>query len=488
MTDKREEIRFGTDGWRGIIADGFTFANVARLAQATAEFLACPQRAKLSIYADWETEYRPATEGVIIGYDTRFLSQEFAEYFARVLHDNGIPVALSDSPVPTPAISYDVIDRRQAAGVMITASHNPPIYNGVKFKPEYGGSAPKEVTDAIEARLPAAIPIPKSLPENIAKIDLKGPLLAKIKTLIDPARLTAAPVLVVIDSMYGSAQGYVKSLLDDYDVLSLPIRAKRDPLFGGINPEPLDKNLVALRAVIASRYQKTKRIIGVATDGDGDRISAMDERGSFIDMQRTFALILRYLVEKRGWRGAVVKSFALTDMATKMCAQYGLPLIEVPIGFKYACEQILKRGDVLIAAEESGSIGVKGHIPDRDGVLCSLLLTEIAATARGTMSEEIENMFAEVGSHFYWRCDLHIKARQEIVAKLLKQPPKTFAGRPVKAIETLDGLKLRFADGWLLLRASGTEPILRLYCEMSTPDDVKEVLDMAKRFACAEER
>ncbi|MCI2425531.1 phosphoglucomutase/phosphomannomutase family protein [Candidatus Acetothermia bacterium] len=483
MADKREEIRFGTDGWRGIIANDFTFANVARLAQATAEFLVSPQRAKLSIYTDWGAEYRPATEGVIIGYDTRFLSPEFALYFARVLQDNGIPVALSDSPVPTPAISYDVINRRQAAGVMITASHNPSIYNGVKFKPEYGGSAPQEVTDIIESLLVPVAPTPKSLPEDITKIDLKRPLLAKIRTLIDPARLTAAPVLVVIDSMYGSAQGYAKSLLDEYDVSSLPIRATRNPLFSGINPEPLDKNLVALRAVIASRYQTNKRIIGVATDGDGDRISAMDECGNFIDMHRTFALILRYLVEERGWRGAVVKSFALTDMATKMCTQYGLPLIEVPIGFKYACKQILTRGDVLIAAEESGSIGVKGHIPDRDGILCSLLLAEIAATARGTISEEIENIFAEIGPHFYRRCDLHIERRQEIVAKLLKQPPERFAGRPVKAIERLDGLKLRFADGWLLLRASGTEPILRLYCEMSTRAAVEEVLDMAARFA-----
>ncbi len=488
MTDKCEEIRFGTDGWRGIIADDFTFANVARLAQATADFLVSPQRVKLSIYTDWGAEYRAATKGVIIGYDTRFLSPEFANYFACVLYDNGIPVALSDSPVPTPAISYDVINRQQAAGVMITASHNPPIYNGVKFKPEYGGSAPQGVTDIIERGLSPVALAPQSQPEDITTIDLKRPLLAKIKTLIDPAHLTSAPVLVVIDSMYGSAQGYVKSLLDEYDVPSLPIRATRNPLFGGINPEPLDRNLVALREAIASRYQATNRIIGVATDGDGDRISAMDERGNFIDMQRTFALILRYLVERRGWRGAVVKSFALTDMATKMSAHYGLPLIDIPIGFKYACEQILTRGDVLIAAEESGSIGVKGHIPDRDGVLCSLLLAEIAATARGTIGEEIENMFAEFGPHFYRRCDLHIERRQAIIAKLLKEPPTTFANRLIKEVETLDGLKLRFADGWLLLRASGTEPILRLYCEMSTLDDVNDVLDMAKKFALSQGR
>lgn len=228
--------------------------------------------------------------------------------------------------------------------------------------------------------------------------------------------------------------------------------------------------------------RRKQPLIGVVTDGDGDRISAMDEAGGFIDAHRTFALVLRYLVEERGWRGAVVKSFALTDMAEALCQEYNLELIEVPIGFKYACEQILKR-NVLIAAEESGGIAIRGHIPERDGVLLSLLLAEIAATANGPMSAVVDRLLADVGPHVYHRHDIELQERIEVVARLSETPPEQFAGRPVRAAETLDGVKLRFDKGWLLLRASGTEPILRLYCEMPTEKDVRTVLAEAEKLA-----
>jgi len=474
-------IKFGTDGWRGVIAREFTFGNVGRVAAATGRFLLSEERKELAIYRDWGAEYRPAGDGVVVGYDMRFLSREFAHHFARVLHDTGIPVVVANAPVTTPAISYAVVDRRAAAG--ITASHNPPIYNGIKYKAEYGGSAPGEVTDGVVAYLREQITIPRTPEGAVPEVDLRTPFLNKIRTLIDPARLKASPVYVVIDSMYGSAQGYVAEILRENHIPYTQIRARRDPLFGGKKPEPLEENLVPLRAVIASLRSKKKHLIGVVTDGDGDRVSAMDEQGGFIDAHRTFALILRYLVEERGMRGAVVTSFNLTDMARDMCEDYGLPQIVVPIGFKHHCEQILTRGDVLVAAEESGSIAIRGHIPERDGVLCSLLLTEIAASGGRPMSELVQSLFDKYGPRFYHRRDIHVPHRLEVVEKLRHNPPERFAGRTVRKVETLDGVKLRFEDGWLLFRASGTEPILRLYCEMRTKKEVFELLEEAERLA-----
>ncbi len=476
-------IKFGTDGWRGVIAREFTFGNVGRVAAATGKFLTSADRKTLAIYTDWGAEYRPASAGVVVGYDVRFLSREFAHHFARVLHDSGIPVGIANAPGTTPAVSYAVVDRRAAAGIMITASHNPPIYNGLKYKAEYGGSAPGEVTDGVVVRLEDKVPVPRTPEGGIPEVDLRTPFLNKVRTLIDPARLRASPVHVVIDAMYGSAQGYVAEILDEHHVPYTQIRARRDPLFGGKKPEPLEENLVPLRAVIASLRPKRKHLLGVVTDGDGDRVAAMDEAGGFIDAHRTFALLLRYLVEERGMRGAVVTSFNLTDMARDMCEDYGLPQIVVPIGFKHHCEQILKRGDVLIAGEESGSFAIRGHIPERDGVLCSLLLTEIAASAGRPMSSLVQSLFDKYGPRFYHRRDIHVPHRLEVVEKLRHNPPERFAGRAVRAVETLDGVKLRFDGGWLLFRASGTEPILRLYCEMRDKKDVFELLEEAERMA-----
>ena len=475
-------VRFGTDGWRGRIAREFTFDNVARVAEATARFLLSEERKELAIYTDWRAEYRSPANGVVLGYDTRFLSFEFAMHFARVMTDCGIPVEMSDAALPTPALSYAVVDRRAVAGIMFTASHNPPTDNGIKYKAEYGGSATAEVTSGVEARLPARARTPTAAAASVARIDFRTPFLDRVRTFIDCDRLRAAPVFVVVDSMYGSARGYVAELLAENGVSYVQIRGTRDVLFGGKKPEPLEENLVPLRAVIASRAKKHPRMVGVVTDGDGDRVSGMDERGGFIDAHRTFALILRYLLEVRGWRGAVVKSFNLTDMATAICREYDLPMIEVPIGFKHAVEHILK-SNVLVAAEESGSIAIQGHIPERDGVLNSMLLAELAASCKGTLSEEIDRLSSDLGPHVYHRKDITVPGRLEVVARLMADPPDRFGGRPVKAVETMDGLKLRFSKGWLLFRASGTEPILRLYCEMPAERDVWAVLDEAEKLA-----
>ncbi|MBN1858088.1 phosphoglucomutase/phosphomannomutase family protein [Candidatus Bipolaricaulota bacterium] len=475
-------IKFGTDGWRGVIAREFTFANVGRAAGAIAKYLMSSQRKEQAVYTDWGTEYRPAANGVVVGYDLRFLSREFAWHFARLIHDAGIPVAVADAPVPTPAISYAVMERRAAAGIMFTASHNPSIYNGLKVKAEFGGSAPADVTRAIEALLGGDVIEPACTASSIRAVDLRTPFLAQVRKLIDPERLKASPLLVVIDSMYGSAQGYVAQLLKEIDVPYLQIRGSRDPLFGGRGPEPLEHNLIPLRAVLASRRKEPRRMIGVATDGDGDRLGVMDEKGGYINAHEVYALLLRYLVEEKGWRGAVVKSFNLSDMVTQLAEAHGLELYEVPIGFRFAAEMLMKH-DVLLAGEESGSYAVRGHIPDRDGVLLSMLFAEIAASMDVPISGLVRRLHEDLGLHVYRRNDMVVENRIEVVERLREAPPDRFANRPVRAVETLDGVKLRFDKGWLLFRASGTEPILRLYCEMGSKRDVDLMLAEAERLA-----
>jgi len=477
-----EPVRFGTDGWRAIIADTFTFANVARAAAGLAAYLRAPDRRRNLIYIDWGAEYRGVEQGVVIGYDTRFLSAEFAAHAACTLADAEVPVVLSDRFIPTPALSLAVVDRRAAIGAVLTSSHNPPEYNGLKIKASYGGSAPASVTDEIEARLPDRPPTPRTDPEELEHVDLTTPYLDRIRSLVDVDRLTASPVHVVVDSMFGSAQGLVVQLLAEHGVDATQIRGTRDVLFGGVKPEPLEENVTPLRDAIGALRGTHERLIGVVTDGDGDRISAMDERGRFIDAHRTYALILRYLVEERGLTGPIVVSFNLSDMIRKMAEAYGLEVTEIPIGFKHAAEHIVKR-DILIAGEESGSLAIRGHIPERDGVLCSLLLTELVASTGSSPSELIADLHRRFGPQTYRRRDIKIETRIEVVKTLLAAPPDRFAGRPVRSVETLDGIKLRFADGWLLFRASGTEPILRMYCEMETEEDVDTLLTEAETFA-----
>ncbi|MDD4902928.1 MAG: phosphoglucomutase/phosphomannomutase family protein [Candidatus Bipolaricaulis sp.] len=485
------DVKFGTDGWRGVIARDFTFDNVGRVAVAVADYLRSPDRRSASIYRDWGCEFRAAERGVVVGYDTRFLSEEFALHFAGVLRDRGVPVVVSDTFVATPAVSYAVVARRAAAGIMLTSSHNPPEYNGLKIKSEYGGSAIDEVTRGVEDRLPDAVPrAPRDT--AIERVDLRTPYLDRIRQLIDRSRLTASKIHPVVDSMYGSAFGYVGELLREAGVAYTQVRGSRDVLFGGRKPEPLEENLIPLRAVIrslgphratgAGRPRVGHRLIGVVTDGDGDRISAMDETGAFIDAHRTYALILRYLVEERGLRGPVVVSFNLSDLVRRMADAYGLEIIETPVGFKFAAEHLLTH-DALIAGEESGSLGMRGHLPERDGVLWSMILCEILATSRKKASDLVASLHKTFGPQAYRRRDIEIERRIAVVEKLKANPPDRFGGEAVRAVETLDGLKLRFADGWLLFRASGTEPILRMYCEMRTSKEVARMLDEAETFA-----
>jgi len=485
-----EPIRFGTDGWRGVIARDFTFANVARVAQGIAYYLKSPERADLNIYERWGVSPAPPERGVIIGYDMRFMAREFAEEIASVLAQQGIPIWVSPEPVPTPALSYAVVEHKAALGLMVTASHNPPQYLGVKIKTERGSAAPPEITRLVERLIPERVS-KTSHPKAKAKIhtlDLKEPFLRRINELIDRELLRDAPVKVVIDAMYGSARGYIAAILDELDISYITVRHGLNPYFGGHGPEPTRANLTPLKAVLLAertRRRDDRLLVGVVTDGDGDRVAAMDEQGNYVDPHRCFALLLEHLWAIRGWRGKVIKSFTLSDMALRLAERFGAPLDEVPVGFKYVSEKLLTE-DVLIGGEESGGIAVKYHIPERDGVLMALLLLEIVARHRVPLSQIIDELMTKIGRHEYERRDLHLKERKEVVERLKAAEPKAFAGKPVRKIETLDGVKLRFDDGWLLFRASGTEPLLRIYCELNDSDEVQRVLDQAERFAKGE--
>ena len=475
-------ISFGTDGWRGIIAKDYTFDNLARVADSTARYLKSEDRKNLDIYKEKNVEYREASEGVIIGYDCRFLSEEFALTSARVLQKYDIPVKVSDEPVPTPALSYAVKKEEAAGGIMITASHNPPNYNGFKFKYEVAASAPPVVTDQIEKKL---IDTPPEFDDqlNTERVDISSPYIEELTRLIDGKKLKENPVLPVIDPMYGSARNFTEKVLDRFGISSVQIRDENNPGFNGIHPEPLEKYLKPLKKEINKQAGETeKNIVGVVTDGDGDRVSAMDENGAFVDSHRTFSLVMKYLAEERNWKGKAVKNFPLTDMIFKLGEKNDIQVDETPVGFKYIGDKMIKE-DVMIGGEESGGIGIKNHIPERDGVLCSLLLLEMVAWHGKPISKLVEDLMEEVGHHYYHRNDISFDKRKEVVEMITKEPPERIGDFEVKSVETLDGVKLRFDDGWLLLRPSGTEPLLRIYCEMSEKKKVRKILDQAENYA-----
>ena len=475
-------IRFGTDGWRAVIAEDFTFANVRRVAWALAEHLQASGRAR---------------QGVAVGYDCRFLSDRFAAAVASVLAAADIPVILSPTACPTPALSWAVVSRRLGAGVMITASHNPPEYNGFKLKGWFGGPALPEETRQLEsilarqeaARRPGQEP-PRGMDLDEARrlgrveeADLIGPYVEQLRRLVDWERLRSARLRVVVDPMHGAARGILAQLLREAGLEVTEIRGEWNPGFGGLAPEPIARNLgPAIEAV-----QRLQAQAVLVTDGDGDRVGAVDATGEVVDAQRIFALLLQHLVEVRGWRGAVIKTFAGTRMVDKLAARYGLPFRETPIGFKHVCEHALKE-DVLIGGEESGGIGIKNHMPERDGLLCNLLLAEIMATRGRTLAEQVRALMAEIGPHHFQRRDLRLSAegKDRLLRRLAEDPPSRLAGWPVERVDPLDGYKLIFGPSrWILFRASGTEPVVRVYAEAESPEAVEALLADGLRFVDA---
>ena len=464
-----DQIKFGTDGWRGIIGDTFTFENVRRVSAAIARYV--------------RQESQPE-RSLVVGYDTRFLSAEAAREAARQVAAEGVPVLLADRATPTPAVSYAVVARKTAGALMVTASHNPYVWNGIKLKAPYGGSASPDIMKQVEKYVPADDPGKERTqrPEaaEIEASDLVSPYLNRIKTLVSLDRIRESGRKFVIDPMFGAARGCLARVFDDAGISFSEIHGEHNPLFPGINPEPIDPHLADLsKAVVISKSDA-----GFATDGDADRIGAVDAQGNTVDSHKVFSILLRHLAA-RGEKGEVVKTVSTTQMVDKIAAKYGLPVHTTPIGFKYVCELMLAR-DILIGGEESGGIAARGHLPERDGILNSLYLADIIAQRGKDLGELVEELGEEFGPHYYRRVDMEIDKAdaQRVVEQVREGKLSSLAGFKVRSLDAQDGMKMMLGDSmWVLVRTSGTENVLRLYAEAPSKEQVTLLLDAIVDFA-----
>lgn len=456
-------IQFGTDGWRGVIAEDYTFENVRKVAHAIARYIV-----------------RAANPGqaVVVGYDTRFGSENFARAAAETLSAAGIPVWLSTEAAPTPAVSLLVRLRGAAGGIQITASHNPYRWNGVKFKASYGSSASPAIVAQIESELKKVLidgvpPLPprKNLIQPLA---MREPYLETLSKLVDWDRLRASKFRLLVDPMHGAGRGLLQELFRRQGIEGEEIRGTRDPLFGGVNPEPIEPHVEALRqAMLAGKYDA-----GFAFDGDADRIGAMDRNGVFVTPHQIFSILFWHLAGTRKLSGDVAKTFSTTKMIDKIAAKFGRKVWETPIGFKYICDRMLE-GDVLLGGEESGGIGTKLHLPERDATVNALLLAEVMAWHGKRLDELVALLQREFGEHHYGRVDLTLKPGQAERGLEYFAGPKvqSLLDWPVHRRENLDGLKLYLGDiGWVMLRKSGTEHMLRVYSETTQPETTQRVL------------
>ena len=471
------QIKFGTDGWRGVIADDFTFANVRTAALAIAAYI--------------HAKEEPA-KGLCIGYDTRFGSKAFARACADVIASTGIPVAFASDITPTPALSYGVRGRKAAGGIMITSSHNPAQWNGVKYKAWYGGSGKPSIIAEIESYLGQATPLAASA-ATIEEVDFLPPYLAAIESFADLDLIAKSGKKFGIDSMFGAGRTILSTIFERIGVEHVQIRGNVDPLFPGINPEPIEPHIRALgEAVVANHCDA-----GLCTDGDADRIGATDEHGNFVDPHKIFSVLLSWVLRRKGWPGAVTRAFNTTKMLDRICAKHGRELIEHGIGFKFVCDYMLER-EILMGGEESGGIGFQRHLPERDGLLNALLLANVMAEEGKTMGQLVADLQAEYGEHQYGRIDLHIsdEIKNGAIARARALPTgdPSFAGMPILRQENLDGVKFYLdnpeakqkqnaAETWLLLRASGTEPLMRIYTESCSKESVAKLLESARKFA-----
>lgn len=471
-------VKFGTDGWRGLIADDFTYENARKAAAAIAGYILQAQDPREN-----------AAKGVCIGYDTRFGSGRFARVVAETIAAAGIPVRLADRITPTPALSYAVHQQGAAGGVMITSSHNPYQWNGVKYKAYYGGSGSPSIIADIEKFLDKPLPTP-ARPAAITEVDFLPPYIEAIRKFADLDRIAKSPLKFAIDCMYGAGSGILAGIFKSIGVDHVEIRAQHDPLFPGIHPEPIEPHIRALQEAVV----KHKCHAGLATDGDADRIGAVDEHGNFVDPHKIYAVLLEWLLTRKKWPGDVTRAFNTTGMLDRICERHGRTLHEHGIGFKYVCDLMLEE-DILIGGEESGGIGISRHLPERDGLLNSLLLANVMAEEGKTLGQLVQQLQEQYGEHQYGRIDLHIPddLKNAAIARA-RAGVKEFAGMPVEHVETLDGIKF-FLDNpeaksrpnaartWLLLRASGTEPLLRIYSESCSKESVSTLLEAARQFA-----
>lgn len=482
-------IHFGTDGWRAVISDTFTFHNLRMVAQAIADAVGS---------GSWNNGLanhgKPDSREMVVGFDTRFLSDRYAVEVARVLAANGFTVHLANSDAPTPAISYMVHNLEAVGGVMITASHNAPRYNGVKLKASYGGSATSEQCRQVEiylndnevrARGPNLMDYENA--RELGLIRKFNPLPTyydHLRNIINFEAIAENPQRIVVDSMYGSGRGVIKGILQGSGCEVQEIRGEMNPGFGGVHPEPISLYLSALAGAVSTHMGN----IGLAMDGDADRIGAMDERSNFVDPHKIMALALIHLIEKRGWTGSVVRTVSTTRMIDRLAKRYGIPLFETPVGFNHIAEYMLKE-DVLIGGEESGGISIKGHIPEGDGILMGLLLVEIVATSGKPLYEMIEQLLQDVGPAYYKRRDLrliHPVAKDRMQDDLVNHAPASIHDVKVNEILTKDGVKYVLEDdSWMLIRPSGTEPVLRVYAEGRSVDMMQALISYGEQVAAS---
>ncbi|MEE8194258.1 MAG: phosphoglucomutase/phosphomannomutase family protein [Dehalococcoidales bacterium] len=469
-------IKFGTEGWRGIIAQDFTFDNVRICAQAVAGYL---RQAGL------------ANRGLVIGYDTRFASEDFAQAAAEVVAGNGIKVYLCSQAMPTPVVSYGVLAKKAGGAIVITASHNPARWNGLKYKSEDGASAPPEAIAELEKNIAGIdssgkierIPLAEAQEQGLIEYtDLAPVYLKQIASLVDLDGLRKAGLKIVVDYMYGAGAGYFGVLLGGGAGRLVEINDRRNPIFPGIKqPEPIAVNLAKLSAVV----KEEKASVGIATDGDADRIGIIDEKGNFLTQLQVFALLALYLLEVRGQRGAIVKTITTTSMLYRLGEIFGVPVYETPVGFKFVAPVMLAQ-DALVGGEESGGYGFRGHVPERDAILAGLYFLDLMTRTGKTPSQLLDYLYSKVGPHHYSRADIEFPEpeRQKIASRLRDSSPGMLDGVRVAKKDTFDGFRFTLADNaWLLIRFSGTEPLLRIYAESDSPARVDRLLERGKGLA-----
>jgi alpha-D-glucose phosphate-specific phosphoglucomutase len=466
-----DSIKFGTSGWRAIVAEDFTVQNVRIVCQGIAQYL---------------RQQKIGQQGILIGYDTRFLGERFAKVVAEVMAAHGIPCLLCERDTPTPTISYHVMNRKLAGGINISASHNPPEWNGIKFTPDWGGPALPETTKAIELRILPLLhgdhikwsPWERAQSDGMVRyFDPQPDYLKALERHVDCDRIRNGRIRVIFDPLFGTTRNYLDEFLRRAGAKMAILHHWRDPYFGGFRPEPTDETLQELKETVCREGAH----LGLATDGDGDRFGIVDADGTFIQANYILAVLLDYLIKSRQWTGAVARSVATTHLIDAVAAHHNLSVHETPVGFKFIGE-LLAKGEIVFGGEESAGMSIKGHVPEKDGILAGALVAEMVAFTGKTIQDLLKDLFDRVGVLYSSRQDLTMsKHIQEQIKHVIDHPPTTFAGMEVTRVNKLDGCKWLFPDGsWYLIRPSGTEPIIRCYGEAKTPARLEEIMQAGR--------
>ncbi|MCP3177624.1 phosphoglucomutase/phosphomannomutase family protein [Desulfuromonas sp. KJ2020] len=467
-------ISFGTSGWRGIFCEDFTFENVRVVTQAIADHL---------------NAQKIGSQGVVVGYDARFMGDRFARETARVLAGAGIKTFLCDRDTPTPVIAFEILRRQAAGGINFTASHNPYDYNGLKFSPAWGGPALPETTRDIEDRANAMLgevcyrqmPLDQAFRAAlIEEIDPRSDYFAAVRKLVDLPVIGRSGLMLAVNPLYGTGRGYLDTLLQEAGVKTVTMNDHRDPYFGGLPPEPSASSI----GDFIKRVREDEQIrLGLATDGDADRYGIIDADGTFIEPNYVLALLLDYLVRVKGMKGAAARSVATSHFIDAVAKHHGLDVLETPVGFKFIGE-FIRDDRILIGGEESAGLTIRGHVPDKDGILACLLVAEMVAVEKKTLTQLLQDLYRRVGEFYTRRVNIHLSPDLEAsLPGKLQNPPKALAGKPVEQVITIDGCKFLFADGsWVLFRKSGTEPVVRVYGEAGSQDDLDGLMKAAANF------